>query len=286
MKLHTILLLLILWSVIAGAGGTTHAQTDTADIALNAAWGTNVSVSVEGDTLRFQSDGLPDHGVLDAYAAPNGTSGRPRSMTIDYSVPLNPVLAATPTNTNMGPIGVSVSGAVFFKPYEAGGTYALEAQFEIDGVSFIDACGGHPEGRGLYHYHGVPYCITDVLDAPGEHSTLIGYLLDGFPVYGPQDAGGAPTADLDACNGHFGPTPEFPAGVYHYHMTETAPYSIPCYSGEVDAQAMRPGGGMGGGMNSTPPDDRPNGGQMGPPGGGPPNGNGRPPGPPPNRRNG
>jgi hypothetical protein len=25
--------------------------------------------------------------------------------------------------------------------------------------------------------------------------------------------------DLDICNGIFGPTPEYPNGVYHYHMT-------------------------------------------------------------------
>ncbi len=29
--------------------------------------------------------------------------------------------------------------------------------------------------------------------------------------------------DLDACNGRFGATPEFPAGIYHYHITETFP---------------------------------------------------------------
>ena len=86
-----------------------------------------------------------------------------------------------------------------------------------------------------YHYHGVPYCITDELDTDGEHSVLIGYLLDGFPIYGPQDMNGEEPTDLDECNGHFGPTPEFPEGIYHYHTTETPTYVPECYSGIVNA---------------------------------------------------
>lgn len=46
---------------------------------------------------------------------------------------------------------------------------------------------------------------------------------------------------LDACGGHVGPTPEFPEGIYHYHMTANeVPYSIDCYHGEVKV-AARPG---------------------------------------------
>lgn len=44
-------------------------------------------------------------------------------------------------------------------------------------------------------------------------------------------SGAAPT-DLDACNGHLGPTPKFPNGIYH-HLVETGVYSIPCYHGVV-----------------------------------------------------
>ena len=41
-------------------------------------------------------------------------------------------------------------------------------------------------------------------------------------------------ADLDSCNGHFGPTPEFPAGIYHYHLLdEVSANPIPCLSGVV-----------------------------------------------------
>ena len=35
----------------------------------------------------------------------------------------------------------------------------------------------------------------------------------GNPIY-VENSG-----DLDECNGIIGPTPEFPEGIYHYHMT-------------------------------------------------------------------
>jgi hypothetical protein len=45
---------------------------------------------------------------------------------------------------------------------------------------------------------------------------------------------------LDVCNGHFGPTPEFPEGIYHYHSTMMNgesdmgfPYFLLCYHGET-----------------------------------------------------
>jgi phage tail protein X len=56
-------------------------------------------------------------------------------------------------------------------------------------------------------------------------SSLIGFLLDGFPVYGPTENGAAVTnAMLDAYHGHSHVTEDFPAGIYHYHINATDPY--------------------------------------------------------------
>ena len=50
-------------------------------------------------------------------------------------------------------------------------------------------------------------------------------LLDGFPVYGLEENGMEITnADLDAFHGHFGPTKQFPSGIYHYHFTDEDSY--------------------------------------------------------------
>ena len=54
---------------------------------------------------------------------------------------------------------------------------------------------------------------------------LLGFLLDGFPVYGPQENGAAVAeSSLDAYHGHKHATADYPAGIYHYHVTNTDPY--------------------------------------------------------------
>jgi hypothetical protein len=41
----------------------------------------------------------------------------------------------------------------------------------------------------------------------------------------------AGSGDLDACNGSFGVTPEFPEGIYHYFATDSYPYFQRCVTG-------------------------------------------------------
>ena len=40
--------------------------------------------------------------------------------------------------------------------------------------------------------------------------------------------------DLDECNGRFGVTPEYPAGIYHYYITDSYPYIPRCVFGSPD----------------------------------------------------
>jgi hypothetical protein len=42
---------------------------------------------------------------------------------------------------------------------------------------------------------------------------------------------------LDECNGHFWPTPEYPDGVYHQHITEEYPYIPRCYLDTLTAKS-------------------------------------------------
>lgn len=49
---------------------------------------------------------------------------------------------------------------------------------------------------------------------------------------------GLTNADFDECGGHVGVTPEFPDGIFHYHLTANeAPYSVDCYHGEAEIAA-------------------------------------------------
>ena len=55
-------------------------------------------------------------------------------------------------------------------------------------------------------------------------NALLGFLLDGFPVYGPEEGDLAVTnSELDAYHGHEHATEEYPGGIYHYHITEADP---------------------------------------------------------------
>ncbi len=119
----------------------------------------------------------------------------------------------------------------------------------------------------------------------GNHSKVIGVAFDGYPIYGfwgydeqmnvvemkssyqlkDGETGYNGIDDyvyaeglghLDQCNGHFGPTPDFPQGIYHYHTTMQNgdgemgfPYFLICYHGEADMSSDTGGGQGGGGGN-------------------------------------
>ena len=88
-------------------------------------------------------------------------------------------------------------------------------------INSFDQYNGHPQQSGQYHYHIEPTYLTST---KGK-SALLGFLLDGFPVYGPEEEGKIITNDdLDAFHGHFGKTEDFPNGIYHYHITAEDPY--------------------------------------------------------------
>lgn len=73
------------------------------------------------------------------------------------------------------------------------------------------------------------------------------------------------SGDLDECNGRFGPTPEFPNGIYHYFVTDGFPFIPRQFKGTPDPSFFRqgppPGGGFGhppgrGGPRQGPPPGR------------------------------
>lgn len=95
----------------------------------------------------------------------------------------------------------------------------------------------------MYHYHVDPVCLirdlggdilteteesggvtyTWIADSGNNAELLLGFLLDGFPVYGPiddseVDCNNNPvTAPINEYNGHIHCTAEFPDGIFHYH---------------------------------------------------------------------
>jgi hypothetical protein len=192
----------------------------------------------------------------------NPNSIQPQQVAL--TLPSNPEAAATPSCVNMGMIGVALNGVAIFNALDAGGRDAVAHEVQ-------DVCGGHPEMRGQYHYHGPSSCLPN----QAANETLVGYALDGFGIYSLYDAQGRELtdADLDECHGR---TSEVlwdgtRVPMYHYVLTREYPYTVGCFRGTPAHIAGPSGrGGMG-----HPPDGRPPNGP--PPFGGPPPG-----GPPPN----
>jgi hypothetical protein len=254
-------MLLVLNSACSDSGASTASSTNTTTGTSNetglrtAKWGSNVTITFENGSMRYVSNGLPNHSRQAQYALPNAGVRVPSSTTAyagtdpsaaqsyNYLIPLTPTKAASPTSTSLGTIGVMISGAALFNPYEGdGSTVALANNFTVKNangqdVAFLDACNGHPTPMGMYHYHALPPCVTATVDVAGGPSHLIGIAFDGFPIYGDRDMTGKQltAADLDQCNGVTSATPEFPNGVYHYVLLTAAnsTSSIRCLSGKL-----------------------------------------------------
>jgi hypothetical protein len=186
--------------------------------------GTGLTVSVNGSSVTFTTQNLPDHkspywptnNVL--YETYNGSNSsfnlnpnRISSQNISITVPLNPSEAGTKQATSLGPIGVSVNGIVFYNQYAGPNNQALTNE-----INSFDQYLGHPQNSGQYHYHVEPTYLTSQFG----NSAFLGLLADGFPVYGPVENGKTITnSDLDAYHGHLSATVDFPNGIYHYHIT-------------------------------------------------------------------
>lgn len=190
------------------------------------------SITSDGTYVTIKTTGTPDHVSVyypttnSLYQAFSGTtfggntfSKNPNSIATQnytFKIPVNPKVDASHSATPLGPIGVSLNGVAFFNQY-AGPNQPLTNEV----VSF-DKYWGHPSPTSEYHYHVEPLYLTTV---KGTKSSLLGFLLDGFPVYGPEENGATVTnAMLDAYHGHTSATADYPNGIYHYHITSTDPY--------------------------------------------------------------
>jgi hypothetical protein len=197
------------------------------------------SITTEGDFVVIRTTDLPDHkspfypegnALYEPYNGSNpsfstkirlmGVESDPDLLAQDltFRIPKNPKVNSTHSATGLGPIGIAINGVVIFNQYNG-------MRMLLDTLEFnnMDQYNGHPTpAPGLmYHYHLEPVFLT----AKNGSDSLVGYLLDGFPVYGPKENGKTLTnADLDAYHGHTAPTADYPAGIYHYHCTAEAPY--------------------------------------------------------------
>ena len=110
----------------------------------------------------------------------------PSNQNWTFKIARFPVYDPTPSTAGNGQIGVLINGVVLFNPgdamsYNNQNIWHRVAQY-FEAVSF-DTSGGHPSPSGAYHYH-INMKKLYTINA-GEHSPILGYMFDGFPLYGP-----------------------------------------------------------------------------------------------------
>jgi hypothetical protein len=195
------------------------------------------ATSVNGGTgLSIVSNGLPiapfSTGTFPIAASDPAYQydQNPNSIdqqTISFTLPANPAPAASPGCLSGGRIGIAIDGVSIYDALDALGRDAVAHEEQ-------DSCHGHPDQSSTYHYHGwLQACIADGGSAT-TNSTLIGYALDGYGIYGPWYNGKVlTTADLDACHGITSVVNWHGSliSVYHYVSTYDFPYTVGCYHG-------------------------------------------------------
>ncbi len=220
-----------------------------------------VAATCDGETITVVSNGVPDFTYI-------GTSpGVPDGREFVFTLPAEPTVADAVTDIPyIGEIGVTLTGIAMYGPTEGTGG-------DVDSMpGIISACGSH-NGPGGFHTHKILnpeetdcwFTPEEVADEP----QLVGYALDGFPIYTgidqytsswqltdetlfASDTWAAHTyvegsGDLDQCNGR---TDE--DGNYAYYTTEAFPYLLGCFIGDVEITG---GGGEGGGERPERPED-------------------------------
>ncbi len=195
-----------------------------------------------------------------------GNPNVPSNQNFVFKITRNPQQnTGTLTTIGLGHTGVWSNGVSVFnvsdaQSYMNQGIWNRNAYY-WEGPGF-DNCLGHPQQQGEYHHHVSPTCLYDDADSL-NHSPIIGYAFDGFPIYGAYSytntngtgaikrmrssyvlstattringpavsvtypAGcfiedyiyNAGAGDLDARNGRYCVTPDYPNGIYAYFVT-------------------------------------------------------------------
>ncbi|MBS1514603.1 MAG: YHYH protein [Bacteroidetes bacterium] len=126
--------------------------------------------------------GIPSYNIGPWAMNPNV----PTNQSWVFKITRSPVQnTGTLTTVGGGQIGVFKNGVVAFNAgdamsYNNLGIWHRNAYY-FEGTGF-DTSGGHPAPGGAYHYH---INMTRLYSGnASQHSPLVGYMFDGFPIYG------------------------------------------------------------------------------------------------------
>ncbi len=172
--------------------------------------------------------GLATHSMMDGITATNLQVPIAQNFfgSNAWRIPLNPAVAASTTSAVDGPIGVAINGVPIFNPCKQGGCQNGDTK----ALGELDLCNGHAGRADDYHYHAAPVCLMAGRPASYWDTHPLGWALDGFAIFGYNNADGTLAARDGFCGGNTSSVPNAPAG-YSYHVTDAAPYVLSCFRG-------------------------------------------------------
>jgi hypothetical protein len=211
----------------------------------------SLEVTCDDDYIYITSNNIPNFEFN--QMTPNDLEAQEYS----WKIPLNPeVQSSTDDVPLVGGAAVTVGGLVIFGPTESPQDGSRDPY--LDGL--LDFCNGHTAQAGAYHHHARPDCLFDSIE---QEDLIMAYAYDGFPIYAPyicedgdcsnltkvessyelidDEYGDTIEAswdaheyvegagDLDECNGLYDAD-----GNYGYYATDSFPYFMGCYRGDVE----------------------------------------------------
>jgi len=191
---------------VAGSSSTTWSN-GTQTQALPAYSGVQELYS-SADWVYLRTTGL---GIHTMGPWPRTFPNLPANQHAFYRIPRVATVPSTKTLTGLGTIGYFVDGVAMFDSRDGfvwngtsegnGNGYWNRDAYVNEGPTF-DPAYAHQENRGTYHYHANPIALRHLLGdhvdfdsstktysetsmAVVQHSPILGWVRDGFPIYGP-----------------------------------------------------------------------------------------------------
>ncbi len=195
---------------------------------LNASTTGLATATCDGTYAYIASNGLPTHAMMNGIIATNLQVPVAQNFfgANAWKIPLAPAIAAATTTAVDGPIGVAINGVPIFNPCKQGGCQNGDTKV----LGELDICNGHAGRADDYHYHAAPTCLMAGKAASYWNTNPVGWALDGFAIFGYNNADGTPATRDGVCGGNTSAVTNGPAG-YSYHVTDASPYVLSCFRG-------------------------------------------------------
>jgi hypothetical protein len=192
------------------------------------------TVTCDTSFAYMASVAYPTHTMMNGITATNLQVPIPQAFTGTnaWKIPLNPAIASTSSTPSTGPIGMAINGVLLYNPCKQAGCTSTSGDTKALGE--LDICNGHSGRSDDYHYHAAPTCMMAGQATSYWNTHPVGWILDGFALYGYNDASGTVATRDSECGGNTSTVSNGPSG-YSYHLTDTFPYILSCLRGTPSA---------------------------------------------------